>query len=211
MLCVFKKSYKTVYLTKRSSIFSYLYLYHPMFPKLPEKKFSIIYADPPWNYKGQKQHAGAGKKDTGGAETHYPTIKLEDLKNLKIQNIADDNCLLFMWTSSPHLDQAIELGKSWGFQWATIAFIWDKQRTNPGFYTLSQCELCLLFKKGKIPQPRGARNIRQFISVKRTKHSAKPEEVRKRIDAMFPNHSKIEMFSRKNKIGDKWESWGNEI
>lgn len=181
-----------------------------MFPTLPKKKFSIIYADPPWNYKGQKQHAGAGKKDTGGAETHYPTVKLEDLKRLKVENIAEDDCLLFMWTSSPHLDQAIELGKSWGFQWATIAFVWDKQKTNPGFYTLSQCELCLLFKKGKIPQPRGARNIRQFVSVPRTKHSAKPEEVRNRIDAMFPRLTKIELFARKAEISSEWEFWGNE-
>ena len=181
-----------------------------MFPTLPKKKFSIIYADPPWNYKGQKQHAGSGKKDTGGAETHYPTVKLEDLKRLKVENIAEDDCLLFMWTSSPHLDQAIELGKSWGFQWATIAFVWDKQKTNPGFYTLSQCELCLLFKKGKIPQPRGARNIRQFVSVPRTKHSAKPEEVRNRIDAMFPRLTKIELFARKAEISSEWEFWGNE-
>ena len=90
-----------------------------------------------------------------------------------------------MWSSSPHLDQAIELLKAWGFAYSTIAFVWDKQRVNPSFYTMSQCEICIVGKKGKIPQPRGVRNIRQFVSEMRGKHSAKPAEVRKRIELML--------------------------
>ena len=46
-------------------------------------KYQIIYADPPWDYKGQKQHSGKGKQDTGGAIKHYPTMKLQELKDLK--------------------------------------------------------------------------------------------------------------------------------
>ena len=111
-----------------------------------------------------------------------------------------------MWSSSPHLDQAIELGKRWGFAWATVAFVWDKQRVNPGFYTLSQCELCLVFKHGRIPAPRGARNVRQLVSEKRDGHSRKPEEVRGRIDAMFPDAAKIELFARDRAEG--WTAWG---
>ena len=84
-----------------------------------------------------------------------------------------------MWATNPHLDQAIELGKAWGFAWATVAFVWDKVRVNPGFYTMSQCELCLVFKRGKIPSPRGARNIRQLVTAKREAHSQKPDEVRR--------------------------------
>ena len=182
-----------------------------MFPKLPEQKFSIIYADPPWDYKGQRQHAGAGKADTGGAVSHYETVKLEDLKKLDVASVCEDDCLLFMWTTSPHLDQAIELGKSWGFAWATIGFVWDKQRMNPGFYTVSQCEMCLIFKRGKIPQPRGDRSVRQLVSVKREVHSKKPEEVRRRIDSMFPEHNKIELFARRaDRNADGWVFWGAE-
>ena len=183
------------------------------FPPLPQKRFAIIYADPPWDYKGQLQHNGAGGKDSGGAVRHYPTLTLDKLKDLPVLDIAHDNCLLFMWATSPHLDQAIELGKAWGFQWATVAFVWYKQRTNPGFYTMSQCELCLVFKHGKIPTPRGARNARQFVdgfvSEKRGKHSAKPEEVRRRIDAMFPQQAKIELFARQTHIAN-WAVWGFE-
>ena len=180
-----------------------------MFPKFPERRFSVIYADPPWDYRGQLQHAGVGSGDTGGAARHYPTVRLSDLKKLKVASIADDDCLLFMWATNPHLDQAVELGKAWGFKWATVAFVWDKVRVNPGFYTLSQCELCLVFKRGRIPMPRGARNVRQMVRSERGPHSQKPEEVRRRIEEMFPSQSKIELFARTKSAG--WSSWGLEI
>ena len=96
-----------------------------------------------------------GGKDSGGAIRHYPTVPVSEMKTWDIASISEENCLLFMWSSSPHLDQAIQLGKSWGFRWATVAFVWDKQRLNPGFYTMSQCELCLVFRRGHIPKPRG--------------------------------------------------------
>jgi len=181
----------------------------PMFPDLPEDEFDIIYADPPWDYKGQLQHAGPGSRDTGGAERHYPTVTLDGLKRLSVPKISAKNSLLFLWATNPHLDQAIDLGKAWGFAWATVAFVWDKIRVNPGFYTMSQCELCLVFKRGKIPSPRGARNIRQLISEKRTSHSEKPAEVRHRINAMFPDARKIELFSRCHDVKD-WTMWGLE-
>ena len=169
------------------------------------QKYSIIYADPPWDYKGQKQHTTVG--DSGGAISHYPTMTVQEMIDT-IDVPADDDCLLFMWTSSPHLDQAIKLGEGWGFQYATVAFIWDKVKVNPGFYTMSQCELCLVFKKGKIPQPRGARNIRQFLSEERREHSRKPDEIRTRIEEMFPTQSKLEMFARTKRDG--WDVFGNQ-
>lgn len=172
-------------------------------------KYQIIYADPPWDYKGQKQHNGKGGVNTGGALTHYPTMTLNELKLLRVKDVADDDCLLFMWTSSPHLDQAIDLLKSWEFKYATVGFVWDKQKVNPGFYTMSQCELCLIGKRGRIPSPRGARNIRQFVSVERGAHSAKPEEVRHRIEQMFPIQSKLELFARTT--SPQWDCFGNEV
>ena len=180
-----------------------------LFPPLPERRYSIIYADPPWDYKGQLQHAGPGSGDTGGAERHFPTVTLRDLKELPVLEIAEPDSLLFLWATSPHLDQAIDLGKAWGFDWATIAFVWDKQRVNPGFYTMSQCELCLVFKHGRIPRPRGARNQRQMVSELRGRHSEKPTEVRKRIERMFPDQSKLEMFARSPAEG--WDVWGLEV
>ena len=179
------------------------------FPPLPDRRYGVIYADPPWDYKGQLQHAGPDSGDTGGAIRHYSTVTSADLAALPVLDIAEDDCLLFLWATSPHLDQAISLGKAWGFEWATVAFVWDKRRVNPGFYTMSQCELCLVFKRGKIPQPRGARNVRQLVSEPRGPHSVKPDEVRRRIERMFPQQAKIELFARAPAPG--WDTWGDEI
>lgn len=168
-------------------------------------KYEIVYADPPWDYAGQKQQNPLG--DSGGAITHYLTMTVKQMI-AEIEIPAADNCLLFMWTSSPHLDQAIDLGKGWGFKYVTVGFVWDKQKVNPGFYTMSQTELCLIFKKGKIPQPRGARNIRQMVSKMRREHSRKPDEVRYRIEQMFPKQRKLELFARTTTPG--WDVWGND-
>ena len=171
-------------------------------------KFDILYSDPPWEY-GNVQHQGKGQPTSGGAATHYPTLSLADLKRLDVPSVCADDALMFMWSSSPHLDQAVDLLRAWGFKWATVGFVWDKQKVNPGFYTMSQVELCLIGKRGRIPTPRGARNVRQFVSEERTTHSTKPEEVRKRIEAMFPTQSKLELFARRRV--DSWHAWGNEV
>lgn len=110
--------------------------------------------------------------------------------------------------SKPDVKEGIEVMEAWGFKYATIAFIWHKQRTNPGHYTMSECEICLVGKRGTIPTPRGARNVRQFLSEMRGKHSAKPNEIRTRIETMFPTQNKVELFARKNVLG--WDAWGNE-
>jgi N6-adenosine-specific RNA methylase IME4 len=171
-------------------------------------KYDIIYADPPWQYR-TKESLHTTSILNGELNTHYSTLELKDLKNLPIQKISNKDCLLFLWVVSPMLDDCIDVLKSWGFEYSTIAFIWHKQRSNPGHYTMSECEICLVGKKGKIPQPRGKRNIRQFYSELRTKHSAKPKEIRDRITAMFPTQRKIELFAREKTDG--WDTWGNEI
>ena len=190
-----------------------------IYPPLPNEKYSIIYADPPWDYGGKMQYDKSSiktenvgfKKDIfiSSASFKYPTLKIEDLKKLNIKSISEDDCLLFMWTTGPQLSISIDLGVFWGFEYRTIAFIWDKMIHNPGRYTLSQTEMCLVFKRGKIPSPRGARNIRQLITVPRGIHSEKPEQVIDGITKMFPEQKKIELFARKNYIG--WDNWGLEI
>jgi len=168
--------------------------------------YEIIYADPPWDYDGHSQHTS--KAAVKSAKDHYATMTLEQLKALNVRGVSAPNSLCFLWTSSPHLPQAIALLESWGFGYKTVAFVWDKQKTNPGFYTLSQCELCLVGKRGTIPKDRGSRRERQFISEMRGSHSAKPAEVRQRIERMFPGHKKLEMFARVSTEG--WDVFGNE-
>ena len=189
------------------------------YPDLPEKKYDIIYADPPWDYGGKlqfdKSSKSADKIKPGdkifisSANFKYPTVKTKDLMKIPINKIAKDDCLLFMWVTNPHLAQGIELGKAWGFEYKTVAFVWDKMVHNPGQYTLSYCELCLVFKKGRIPKPRGARNIKQLVRVRRGKHSEKPIKVLKNIELMFPTQDKIELFARKKP--DNWDVWGLDV
>lgn len=172
------------------------------------KKYEIIYADPAWQYKTKENLA---KKSilNGKINSHYETMTIAELECLPMDSISDKNCMLFMWVVSPMLDDGIDLMKKWGFKYSTIAFIWHKQRTNPGHYTMSECEICIVGRRGKIPTPRGARNVRQFLSEMRGNHSAKPNEIRNRIELMFPTQSKLEMFARQSAEG--WDAWGNEV
>lgn len=189
-----------------------------LYPKLPKKKFDIIYADPPWDYNGKMQFDKSGKTENfdlnksifiSSAIFKYPTLKTSELMKLPIQEIANDNCLLFMWATNPHLAQAIELGKAWGFEYRTVAFVWDKMVHNPGIYTLSNCEVCLVFKHGKIPTPRGARNVQQLIRSPRKEHSEKPIEVIQAIERMFPTQQRVELFARRKIKG--WTVWGLDV
>ena len=171
--------------------------------------YSVVYADPPWDYAGQTQHTDGDFKEGKSAKDHYTTVKLDDLKRMKIKDVCAKDCLLFMWSSSPHLEQAIDLMKAWGFEYKTIAFVWEKQKPNPGYYTMSSVEICLVGKRGNIPTPRGIRNCRQFLSEKRTEHSKKPDEIRNRITLMFPEQKKLELFARAATTG--WSVFGNEV
>lgn len=190
-----------------------------LYPDLPLKKYSIIYADPPWDYGGKMQFDKSSTSSDkinieknifiSSANFKYPTVKTKDLIKIPIYEIAEDDCLLFMWATNPHLAQGIELGRAWGFEYKTVAFVWDKMNHNPGQYTMSYCELCLVFKRGKIPRPRGARNVKQLVRVPRSAHSEKPNEVLKGIEAMFPTQSKIELFARKKPKG--WDVWGLDV
>ena len=172
-----------------------------------DNKYQIIYADPPWKY------GGSGGTKWYPAGKYYQTMTFQELKEMgpTVKKIADQkSCLLFMWVVSSQLDKCIELGKQWGFKYITVAFVWHKERANVGNYTMSGCELCLLFKKGKIPADR-VRNPgqKQFLSEKISYHSHKPEEVADRIKKMYPMSNKIELFARDYKDG--YDCWGNEV
>lgn len=189
-----------------------------LYPPLPNKRYAIIYVDPPWHYGGKMQfdRTSAGRERIDFSKNifisssafKYPTLKLEELKSLRVANIAEDDSLLFMWATNPHLDQAIELGKAWGFEYRTVIFVWNKMVHNPGKYNLSYCELCLLFKRGRIPSPRGVRNTKQLVNAPRTGHSEKPAVVARNIERMFPHHGRIELFARGFMPG--WDAWGLE-
>lgn len=88
------------------------------------KKYQIIYADPPWQYKVWS------KKGNGrSAESHYNTMNIDDIINLKdfINYISDENCILFIWITYPCLKEAIKVIEAWGFTYKTCGFAWVKK------------------------------------------------------------------------------------
>lgn len=182
-----------------------------------EKKYQVLYADPPWNYRGQVQHGGADKGFTSGASSFYPILTIKDLFGMAdtIKGMSDPNgSLLYLWYSPPILEDAMALMKAWGFKYKTTAFVWEKKRLNPGHYTMSQTEMVLVGSKKKVPTPRGARNVHQFLSAARTTHSSKPLEIRDRITEMHPFQEKVELFSRfdqKKATDPKWDDWGKDL
>ena len=172
------------------------------------KKYQIIYADPPWKYGGRS------KSDPKHIplEKNYPTMSFDELKQFPIQKITDKNCLLFLWVVSPAIKKCIEVGESWGFKYITIAFVWHHKMALLGNYTMAGCELCLLFKKGKIPEGKlkGKGNgIKQFLEEKKKCFSKKPDEIRNRIQKLFPISNRIELFARQKT--EEWDVWGNEV
>lgn len=173
------------------------------------KKYQIIYVDPPWLYNDKRTH-----KSTGMALSSYPCMKLEDICALPIKNISDKNCMLFLWATLPKLREALEVIKAWGFEYITTGFVWIKQNPkNDGIYsgighwTNANAELVLMGKKGRLD--RKAKNIKQIVLAHRGNHSAKPEEVKDRIIALMGNLPRIELFARTKTKG--WDVWGNEV
>lgn len=176
------------------------------------KRYKIILADPPWDYGNTKV------KDTtafGIVEKHYPSMKFNDIKELPINKIAEDNCYLFLWVTSPFLEKGFELIKSWGFKYATIGFVWVKMTNDKskvrgdglGHYTNSNAEYCLIARKGKYW--RESRKVRQIVLEPKGIHSKKPIEVMKRIVDLCGDLPRIELFAREKQNG--WDVWGNEV
>ena len=172
----------------------------------PDKEYDIIYADPAWNISGRTL-------PHGDITVPYNTMKTGEIKAIPVETLTSENCLLFMWVVNSMLEDAFEVGKAWGFQFSTVGFIWEKQEYMPGGYNLVSTEQCFIFRKGNVPEPRGKRNIKQFLSCKRGRHSEKPKEIRHRITEMFPTQSKIELFARPDwtDYDRGWDYWGNEV
>jgi N6-adenosine-specific RNA methylase IME4 len=172
-------------------------------------KYDVIYADPPW--KGTTGNSAIADKsrvvDTGSF--HYPAMETAAICALPVGLVVEEDALLFLWVRSPMLEDGLAVGSAWSFKFITIGFVWYKQRANPGSYTLSECEVCLLFKRGRIPSPRGSRNVRQFLSELRANHSKKPDTIRDRICDMFPAQKKLELFARGQVSG--WDAMGYDI
>ena len=179
------------------------------------KKYHIIYADPPWHFGSKQLQKYQGSRFASLDSREYSTMTTEDICNLPIKSITNDDCALFLWTTDGHIPDALKVIEYWGFRYITIAFIWSKKTSTGkqvatlGAWTMKNCEVCLLGTKGSMLKHKVANNQYQLIEAERTNHSAKPDETRLRINAIFPNINKLELFARQKVEG--WDCWGNEV
>ena len=175
-------------------------------PKLVngKKKYSIILADPPWHFWG-----GGWKNQT----QHYKTMSMEEIKNLPVKELADENCILFLWVTFPILKDVFAIMEAWGFKYSTCGFNWVKKTKEGkwhfglGYWTRANSELCLIATKGKLI--RQSASVSQVIDSVIGEHSEKPEIVYDKIEELMGELPRIELFAKKKRKG--WDSWGNEV
>ena len=183
--------------------------YPPLPPKVGSKKYQIIYADPPWSYNDKM----CGHSFS--LDHEYKTQSKQWISKLPVYKLSDTDCCLFLWVTSPLLDEGIEVIRNWGFNYKTLAFCWSKYTkngklvSNLGRWTMGNVELCLLGIKGKPNSWREDKSVKQLVQAERTKHSQKPSEVRNRIVKLLGDRPRIELFAREKTSG--WDVWGDEV
>lgn len=173
-----------------------------------DKKYNIIYADPPWSYKDK---ALAGNR---GAGCKYDVMNINDICNLPIGGVTDKDCILFMWVTMPKLNECFDVIKAWGFEYKTVAFTWIKQNKKSdslfwgmGRWTRANAEICLLATKGN-PKRINA-GVHSVVVSHIEEHSKKPQEVRDRIIQLCGDLPRIELFARQEVDG--WDVFGNQV
>jgi N6-adenosine-specific RNA methylase IME4 len=186
------------------------------FADLPRGHFGAILADPPWHFEAWASPPyGKGRL----AESHYPTMQEGELAALPVGDFAAPDCILFMWTCWPRIEQAFRLIESWGFKFKTCGFCWVKADATQiemfdkeipadmllGYWTRSNSEVCLLATRGK-PKRLNA-DVRQGIIAPRREHSRKPDGIHERIERLVAGPY-LELFARQKRPG--WTVWGNE-
>ena len=170
-------------------------------PELPVGKYRVIYADPPWKY------GDSGLQQYGHAEVHYPSMSIKELCALDVKGLAADDAVLFMWVTSPLLDECWPVIDAWGFEYKT-SFVWDKVKHNYGHYNSVRHELLLVCTRGAY-LPETPRLFASVQSIERSnKHSEKPEAFRQIVEELYPTRPWIELFARRATPG--WEHWGLE-
>jgi len=168
--------------------------------EIKDKKYRIIYADPPWKY-GNSMPLG-----TTEPQDYYLLMDTHDICAMPIKDITEKDAVLFLWSTSPHLPEALEVAKAWGFTYKTT-FIWDKIKHNMGHYNSVRHEILLVCTKGACT-PDVKRLFDSVVSEERTEHSKKPNVFREIIETIYTYGNKIELFARETPEG--WDVFGNQ-
>jgi N6-adenosine-specific RNA methylase IME4 len=168
--------------------------------EIKDKKYIIIYADPPWKYGNAMPEYVTEPQD------YYLLMNTEDICAMPVKDITEKDAVLFLWSTSPHLPEALEVAKAWGFTYKTT-FIWDKIKHNMGHYNSVRHEILLVCTKGACT-PDVKRLFDSVVSEERTEHSKKPNVFREIIETIYTYGNKIELFARETPEG--WDVFGNQ-
>lgn len=174
-----------------------------------EGGFATILCDPPWAFH---TYGGSNQTPHRGAHDHYLTTETAKLAEIPVASVAADDCALFMWVVDSHFEEAMELGRAWGFGFKTCAFVWVKSKeggwphVGMGYWTRKQTEQLWLFTRGS-PKRLG-KGVAQIIHCPRGAHSAKPDQQYDAIERLVGGPY-LELFARSARPG--WSSWGNEV
>lgn len=198
-----------------------------MAPPIPPGPFGLALVDPPWAFRTfNGRRRTPTQKRFREAEDHYPTMSVAEMAALPVGDAMAKDAAIAMWVVGSHCDAALELGQAWGFRFATDLFYWLKQklvaadqidlftgdipppRMSMGYYTRKQLEPCWLFTRGRGLKVR-AHDVRQLIIAPSTGHSRKPPEQYARLERLFGDVPRIELFARSRRAG--WDAWGNEV
>lgn len=174
--------------------------------------YRAVLADPPWAFRTYSGDAVPARGDQP-----YRTMSIDNICALPVSDIAADDCVLFLWTCWPVLQDSFRVLEAWGFKYKTCAFSWMKADpyrlfaddktpfAGMGYWTRANTEPCLLATRGK-PKRINA-DVRQGIIAPRREHSRKPDEIHDRIQRLVAGPY-LELFGRQSRPG--WDVWGNE-
>ena len=175
-------------------------------PPLPDGKYRVIYADPPWAYNDSR--AFDEFEGYSPATEHYPLMKIADIAAMPVKQLAADSAVLLLWCTAPLLPEHLPVIDPWGFTYKQH-FIWDKVRPNFGHYHTCQHEILVLATRGSCT-PDASKREPSVIRIPRPgPHSAKPPEFREMIDRLYVHGPRIELFAR-GELPHPWVAWGNQ-
>jgi N6-adenosine-specific RNA methylase IME4 len=199
-------------------------------PTPPKCGYRVIYADPPWSYRVRSE-----KGENRAAKNHYDVMDLDAICALPVGALAAVDAHLFMWTTSPHLVESLQVLEAWGFAFSTVAFTWVKSSSKApsaifnhktlhwgmGHTTRANAEFVLYGRRGRPIKHdnKGVHSVHidhgcledygdSSVHISNVReHSRKPKEIRRRIELLAPGPY-IELFARERAEG--WDAWGNQ-
>lgn len=193
--------------------------------------YQLIYADPPWSYGNNVSNGAASTHyQTMKLEnikrlpvwslaapdavlamwytgTHSAeAIELAEAWGFQVRTMKGFTWVKLNQLAEQHINKALAAGEVEDF-YDLLALLNTQTRMNGGNYTRANTEDCLIAVRGAGLERVNAA-IKQVIYSPLGEHSAKPWEARHRLELLYGEVKRIELFSRGNASG--WHHWGNQ-